>query len=320
MGRRKGEDKAAFVALLGPVYAVHLVDGYDDALYAHTADELGVLSCLTLETSFETVGTGVDDKNSKVCLTCSGNHVGDKVSVSRSIQDGELCLFRFEVVGGNVNGDTSFSLFRGRVHDPCQCKGRFANTRCFFTIFVERALVYNLKQGVGSATSDGVGSGVAGLRSSTGGGGEGLLRLRIGKSELTLCQGAFCSASFFFLAAARAASLDGLPVPPNKRSEVGGIRMRSGQWAGRHCSKPSQSVLACVPGENAAMAPSESRVWQGSPTRVYAVLAGEHSGLEDMSLESCKVEGMTYSSSSSVALMTTMMRANKLQQTSATRH
>lgn len=29
---------------------------------------------------------------------------------------------------------------------------------------------------------------------------------------------AFCSASFFFLAAARAASLDGLPVPPNKRS------------------------------------------------------------------------------------------------------
>jgi hypothetical protein len=33
----------------------------------------------------------------------------------------------------------------------------------------------------GSAISDLVGSGAAGLRSSTGGGGEGLLRLRIGK-------------------------------------------------------------------------------------------------------------------------------------------
>jgi hypothetical protein len=39
----------------------------------------------------------------------------------------------------------------------------------------------------GSAIADLVGSGAAGLRSSTGGGGEGLLRLRMGKVRVSGC-------------------------------------------------------------------------------------------------------------------------------------
>jgi hypothetical protein len=39
-------------------------------------------------------------------------------------------------------------------------------------------------------------------------------------------------------------------VEPGYASEkIGRVEIRTGQWTGRHCSKPSQRVLACVPRE-----------------------------------------------------------------------
>ena len=96
---------------LRPGDCIEFVDGNDDALDAHAADQEGVFFGLAFEAGFEVANAGVDDEDGKVGLACAGNHVGDEVSVAGRVEDGEAGGFGFEFVHGDVDGYTSVSLF-----------------------------------------------------------------------------------------------------------------------------------------------------------------------------------------------------------------
>ena len=87
---------------LRPRYRVHFVDGDDDSLYTDGTDKESVFFCLPFETRFEAIGSCVDDHYGKIGLAGSGDHVGDEVPVTRRIEDGEACLFCFELVGRDI--------------------------------------------------------------------------------------------------------------------------------------------------------------------------------------------------------------------------
>ena len=111
---------------LRPGDCVKFVDGDDDALNAHAADEEGVFFGLAFEAGFEVASAGVDDEDGEVGLTCASNHVGDEVSVAGRVEDSEAGGFGFEFVHGNVDGYASVSLFCTLIEHPCQSEGSFA--------------------------------------------------------------------------------------------------------------------------------------------------------------------------------------------------
>lgn len=111
---------------LRPCDCVEFVDGDDDALDAHAADQEGVFFGLALEAGFEVASAGVDHENGKVGLACAGNHVGDEVSVAGGVEDGEAGGFGFEFVHGDVDGYTSVSFLCTLIEHPCQSEGSLA--------------------------------------------------------------------------------------------------------------------------------------------------------------------------------------------------
>jgi len=104
-----------------------------------------MLFCLTFQSSLEAVGTSIYHQHGKVRLRCSCNHVRDEVTMSGSIEDCEFSLLRFEVIRGNIDGDSSFPLFRRRVHDPRQRERSFPHTASFFAVSFNRSLVDDLQ-------------------------------------------------------------------------------------------------------------------------------------------------------------------------------
>ena len=100
---------------------------------------------LALEARFETASAGINDKDREVSLAGAGNHVGDKVSVARGIENGKSCLLGFKFVGGNVNCDASDSFLGALIQDPCKGKGRLAYTFRLFSVFFDCPLVYDFE-------------------------------------------------------------------------------------------------------------------------------------------------------------------------------
>ena len=130
---------------LRPGDCVEFVDGDDDALDAHAAYEEGVFFRLAFEARFKVASAGVDDENGEVGLACTGNHVGDKVSVAGGVEDGKAGGFGFEFVHGDVDSHTSISLFCTLIEHPCKSERSLAKPFGLFAISIQCPLINYLE-------------------------------------------------------------------------------------------------------------------------------------------------------------------------------
>merc|ERR550534_2893258 len=105
---------------VGGLGGVHLVASNDELLDPEGVGEEGVLPGLAVlgDTSLELTGAGGDDENSAVSLRCSSDHVLDEVTMSGSINDGDIVLGSLEFPESDVNGNTSLTLGLQLVKDP----------------------------------------------------------------------------------------------------------------------------------------------------------------------------------------------------------
>ena len=99
---------------------VHLVEADDHLLNTEGESEKSVLSGLTVlgDTGLELTLRGSNHENSDISLGSTSNHVLDEISVSGSINNGEVILSGFEFPEGDIDGDTSFSLSLKLVENP----------------------------------------------------------------------------------------------------------------------------------------------------------------------------------------------------------
>lgn len=107
--------------VLGPLAGVHLVASNNELTDTKGEGEKGVLTGLALlgDTSLELSNTGGDDENGAVSLRGTGDHVLDEVTVTGSVNDGDLVLGGLELPKSNVNGDTTLTLSLELVKNPC---------------------------------------------------------------------------------------------------------------------------------------------------------------------------------------------------------
>lgn len=86
-------------------------------------------------------------ENKKTYLECTRNHIIDKITMSRSIQECNKLIVRLQITNTKVNGHTSFSLCTSEVdieeyfftfiHDPCILERVFSNL--FALLLIPRA-------------------------------------------------------------------------------------------------------------------------------------------------------------------------------------
>ena len=86
------------VSRLGPFGSVHLVDGDDELSDTEGVGQESVLTSLTVlgDTGFELTSTGSNDENGAVGLGGTSDHVLDEVTVTWSVDDGDIILGGFE--------------------------------------------------------------------------------------------------------------------------------------------------------------------------------------------------------------------------------
>lgn len=70
------------------------------------------------DTSFEFTLGGSNHKNSNISLGGTSDHILDEISVSGSINDGEVIFSSFELPEGDIDGNTSFSFSFKLVQNP----------------------------------------------------------------------------------------------------------------------------------------------------------------------------------------------------------
>ena len=116
------------VALLGPLGGVHLVDGDDELLDTKGVSEQGVLTGLAIlgDTGLELTSTSGNNEHGAVGLGGTGDHVLDEVTVTRSVDDGDIVLGSLELPEGNVDGDTTLTLGFELVEHPRVLEGALA--------------------------------------------------------------------------------------------------------------------------------------------------------------------------------------------------
>jgi len=131
------------VSGLGPLGGVHLVDGNDELTNTEGEGEEGVLAGLAIlgDTSLELTSTGGDNENSAVGLGSSGNHVLDEITMSGSVNDGDIVLGSLELPESNVDGDTTFTLSLELVKNPCVLEGALAQLGGFLLELLDGSLV-----------------------------------------------------------------------------------------------------------------------------------------------------------------------------------
>ena len=112
--------------------SVHLVDGDDDLLDTEGGGEEDVLLGLGLGS----LDSGTGDDGS-VCLGGSGDHVLDEVTVSGSVDDGEVELVGVELLVCDIDGNSSLPLLFESVHDPCEVEGSLSFLLCLFLVFLD---------------------------------------------------------------------------------------------------------------------------------------------------------------------------------------
>jgi hypothetical protein len=132
---------------LGPLGGVHLVDGNDELLDTKSVGEKGVLAGLTVlgDTGLELTSAGGNDENGAVSLGSTSDHVLDEITVTGSINNGDVVPMRLlvylpmrcvecelnllgslELPEGDVDGDTALTLGLQLVQNPCVLEGTLA--------------------------------------------------------------------------------------------------------------------------------------------------------------------------------------------------
>ncbi len=67
----------------------------------------------------------------------SGDHVLDEVTVSGSVDDGEVELVGVELLVCDIDGNSSLPLLFESVHDPCEVEGSLSFLLCLFLVFLD---------------------------------------------------------------------------------------------------------------------------------------------------------------------------------------
>merc|ERR1712012_662745 len=113
---------------VGRLGRVHLVTGNNELLDTKGVGKESVFSGLTVlgDTSLELSSSGGDDQDSAVSLRGSSDHVLDKVTMSRSINDGHIILGSLKLPQSNINGNTSLTLSLQFVKNPGILEGSLA--------------------------------------------------------------------------------------------------------------------------------------------------------------------------------------------------
>ncbi|EDZ68717.1 hypothetical protein AWRI1631_163370 [Saccharomyces cerevisiae AWRI1631] len=95
-----------------PFDGVHLVDSNNQLSNTQGESQQSVFSGLTIlrDTGFEFTDTTSNNQDSTVSLRSTSNHVLDEISVTWSINNGNLVLWSFELPQSNIDSDTSFSF------------------------------------------------------------------------------------------------------------------------------------------------------------------------------------------------------------------
>ena len=120
-------------SVLGPLNGVHLVDGNDKLLNTKGESKKGVLTGLTVlgDTSLELTNTTSNNEDGAVSLGSTSNHVLDEITVTGSINNGDVVLGGLELPESDINGDTTLTLGLQFVKDPGILAGTLAELRGF---------------------------------------------------------------------------------------------------------------------------------------------------------------------------------------------
>lgn len=102
-----------------------------------------MLSGLTIlgDTSFEFTDTGGDDQDGTIGLGSTSDHVLDEISVTGSVNDGDVVSGSLELPQGDVDSDTSLSLGLELVKNPCVLEGGLAQLGGFLLELFNGSLV-----------------------------------------------------------------------------------------------------------------------------------------------------------------------------------
>jgi hypothetical protein len=105
---------------LRPLGGVHLVDGDDELLDTEGEGEQSVLTSLAIlgDTSLELTSTSGNDENGAVSLRGTSDHVLDEITVTGSVNDGDIVLLSLELPQSNIDGDTTLTLGLELVKNP----------------------------------------------------------------------------------------------------------------------------------------------------------------------------------------------------------
>ena len=99
---------------------LYLVTATDHLLHTKGESKKGMLTGLSIlgNTCFKTTSCGINNKDSTISLGGSSDHVLDKVTMSRGIDDSAVVLGGLEFPQSNINGNSSFTLSLELVKHP----------------------------------------------------------------------------------------------------------------------------------------------------------------------------------------------------------
>lgn len=120
--------------ILGPLGGVHLIDGDNELSYTEGVSEESVLTGLTIlgNTGFEFTSTTSNDKDSAIGLGGTSNHVLDEITVTWSVDNGNVVFWCLELPESDIDGDTTLTLGLQFVENP----GIFEGTLSQFSGFL----------------------------------------------------------------------------------------------------------------------------------------------------------------------------------------
>jgi hypothetical protein len=110
---------------LRPLGGVHLVDGNNEVLDTKGVGKESVLTGLAIlgDTSLELTSTGGNDENGAIGLGSTSDHVLDEITVTGSVNDGDIVARSLELPESDINGDTTLTLGFELVKNPGVLEG-----------------------------------------------------------------------------------------------------------------------------------------------------------------------------------------------------
>merc|ERR1719392_197741 len=122
---------------------VHLVTSDDELLDTKGVGQESVLSGLTIlgDASLELSSSRGNNQHTAVSLRRSSDHVLDKVTMTGSINDGDIVLGGLELPESDVNGDTSLTLGLQLVKNPGVLEGSLSGLGRFLLELLDGSLV-----------------------------------------------------------------------------------------------------------------------------------------------------------------------------------